>query len=87
MRRRLSLVKSTLADASANFNGEWPSGKAPVSGTGDRRFDPYLASHEIIIENTSVERGIFGLDLVEETGRPNSLSEAQKGNVILHVLD
>jgi len=27
------------------------------------------------------------LDLVEETGRPNSLSEAQKGNVILHVLD
>jgi hypothetical protein len=27
-------------------------GKAPVSGTGDRRFESYLASHEIIEKTT-----------------------------------
>lgn len=32
--------------ASTTDGGEWPSGKAPVSGTGDRRFDPFLASQE-----------------------------------------
>lgn len=25
-------------------NGAWPSGKAPVSGTGDRRFESYRPS-------------------------------------------
>src|SRR5947209_18700635 len=25
--------------------GEWPSGKAPDSGSGDRRFESFLASH------------------------------------------
>jgi hypothetical protein len=28
------------------LNGEWPSGKAPHSGCGDRRFDPFLPSQE-----------------------------------------
>ena len=25
--------------------GEWPSGKAPDSGSGDRRFESFLPSH------------------------------------------
>ena len=25
--------------------GEWPSGKAPDSGSGERRFESFLASH------------------------------------------
>ncbi len=32
-------------DRSASRTGEWPSGKAPDSGSGDRRFESFLPSH------------------------------------------
>jgi hypothetical protein len=35
-------------------SGEWPSGKAPDSGSGDRRFESYLASQDIIFQSTPV---------------------------------
>ena len=41
------------------LDGEWPSGKAPVSGTGDRRFESFLASHEIITDEKVFQNLFF----------------------------
>lgn len=37
--------------------GTWPSGKAPASGAGDRRFDPYRPSHAFILMKKVVISG------------------------------
>jgi hypothetical protein len=41
-----------------NDTGMWPSGKAPASGAGDRRFDPYHPSQVLSLD--SIESFLFG---------------------------
>ena len=64
---RLSRVSGWASDSSRNVGrtrfglrsgiGEWPSGKAPDSGSGDRRFESFLASqYHKMSRSTSVNR-------------------------------
>ncbi len=60
-RRPLSIHARSLADGSMRYHrrrstGEWPSGKAPDSGSGDRRFESFLASHSNVSVNAPNQR-------------------------------
>ena len=47
--------------------GEWPSGKAPDSGSGDRRFESFLASQHS--EHETAPEAIRGPSRSKITGR------------------
>ena len=45
-------IGAPRAKCSGRPTGEWPSGKAPDSGSGDRRFESFLPSHSTEQETT-----------------------------------
>src|SRR6266511_6162960 len=71
VRRRLPATVGIIAA----FTGEWPSGKAPDSGSGDRRFESFLASHTTPSSGPSGSRA---LDLVVPGPKAHLSEEAPR---------